>query len=122
MKILRAVSVLFGAAILVLGASARQASAGGIHRWGSAGYCGPGDCGYGGFGAWGYGGGYGGCGTGGCGLSTAGDSAVGYGGDYARYVVGHGPMFPAGDSPHAAYSYGVPVAPAPDTSAGPNRR
>jgi hypothetical protein len=125
MKILRAMSVLFGAAILVLGASAGQASAGGHYGWGSAGCCGGsggcgyGDCGSGGFGARGYGGfvvggGYGGCGSCGCGLSAAGGSPFWIVGDYDPYIIGHGPMFPAGDSPQGAFWYGGP----PDTSAG----
>jgi hypothetical protein len=108
MKILRAVSVLFGAAILMLGASAGHASAGGIDGWGGRG---------------GYG--YGACGSGGCGLSAASGGTCGYVGDYARYVIGHGPMYPAGDY-STGYSYGRPTAPdpptVPNTSAGPNSR
>ena len=121
MKILfRAVSVLFVATILVLGASAGQASAGEIYGLGSSGgsgsygrygYSGRGGCGYDGSADWGYGGcagscGYRGCGSGGCGLSAAGGGA-GIVGDYAPYIVGHGPMFPAGDSPSPAYWYGT---------------
>lgn len=113
MKILRAVCVLFGAAILVLGASAGQASAGGMYCWDSCGACES-------SGAYGYSG---------RGLSAAGGGGCWYGGDYDRYVIGHGPMFPAGDF-LTGYSYGAPTgsntstAPntpaAPNTSAGPN--
>jgi hypothetical protein len=116
MKILRAMSVLLGAAILVLGASAGHASAGGIDGWGSCGARG----GSGGYGYSGRGGcGYGACGSGGCGLSAAGGDTCRYVGDYARYVIGHGPMYPAGDY-STGYSYGTPTA--PNTSAGPNSR
>ena len=103
MKILCAVSILFGAAILVLGASAGAASAGGIYGWGSAGCCG----GSGGYGCAGCGG-YGGCGPGGCAM---GGSTFWYVGDYDRYIIGHGAMYPAGDSPRPAYWYVPPVAP-----------
>lgn len=84
MKTLGARSVVFGAAILLLGASARQASAGEIHSWGYGGYeyGDGGSCGYGGCGPGGYGFGAG-CGC--CGWPPT---------DYARYIVGHGPMFP----------------------------
>jgi hypothetical protein len=117
MKILfRAVSVLLVAPILI-GASAGQASAGEIYGLGSSGGSGSngrygrGGCGYDGSAAWGYGGcagscAYGGCGSGRCGLSAAGGAAFGIVGDYAPYVTGHGPMFPAGDSPSSAYWYG----------------
>jgi hypothetical protein len=127
MKTPRAVSVLFVAAVLVVGASAGQASAGGVSGWGSAGCCGGGGygyggCGYGGCGAQVYGGysvyGYGGCGPGGCGLCAVGGNAFWIVGDYAPYIIGHGPMFPAGNfSP--AYSYTAPAA--PDVSVGPKR-
>src|SRR5580704_16093441 len=116
MKTLRAMSVLFGAAILVLAASAGQASAGGIDGWGSCGACG-GSRGYGYIGRAGCS--YGACGSGGCGLSAAGGGPCGPRAEYARYVVGHGPMYPAGDY-STGYSYGAPTA--PDTSPEPNRR
>jgi len=116
MKILRAVSVLFGAAILVLGASAGQASAGGTDGWDSC-------RGRGGSGGYGYscrgGCGYGAWGSGGCGLSAACGGTFRCVGDYAPYVIGHGPMFPAGDY-SSGYSYGSPTA--PNTLAEPNRR
>ena len=120
MKTLRAVIVLFVAAILVIGTSAGQAPAGGIYGWGSSGCCGDsggygytgcGGCGPWGCGSLGYGGGgvygYGGCGSGGCGSGVAGGPFRCVG-DYAPYVIGHGPMFPAGDySP--AFSYTTPT-------------
>jgi hypothetical protein len=112
MKNLRAVSVLFVAAILVFGASVGQASAGGFYGWGSAGCCGGdgyGGCGSGGCGAWGYGGGYGygGCGFGGCRESVAARGAYPGVTDYAPYIIGHGPMFPAGDNA-VGFSYTTP--------------
>jgi hypothetical protein len=122
MKILCAVSVFFVAAILVFGTSADEAFAGGIYGWGSAGCYrgGGGDCGYGcaswGYGCAGGGGGHSVYGLGRCGLSAA--SGNTYGGDYAPYVIAHGPMFPAGDSPYPAYWYAQPSA--PNTSARPN--
>jgi hypothetical protein len=134
MKTLRSVSVLFGAAILVIAVSAGQASAGGIYGWGSAGCCGDsvGDGYGGGYGqggvyggyigppTWGYGGlargGYVGWGPGGCGLY----SPYWIVGDYDAFIIGHGPMFPAGDSPRGAYWYGGP--PEPETPAAPKRK
>ncbi|HEV8003072.1 MAG TPA: hypothetical protein VGP63_24515 [Planctomycetaceae bacterium] len=119
MKTLRAVIALFVPAVLVLGASAGQASAGGRYGWGSAGCCGS-TGGYGGSGCGGCGGGYGGCGSGcGC-LSASGGSAFWIVGDYAPYIIGHGPMFPAGDSPHPAFWYGGPGGSDPSTA--PSRR
>jgi hypothetical protein len=104
MKILSAVSVLFGAAILVLGASAGQASAATIYPWNSCRDCeGSGECPY----------------TGGCGYRCYGRL------DYDRYVVGHGPMYPAGDI-STGYSYGAPMTPrtppGPKMSPEPNGR
>jgi hypothetical protein len=97
MKILSAASVLFGAAILVLGASAGQASAATIYPWASCwDYCG-------GIGEYPY--------TGGCGYGACGCGYRCYGRlDYDRYVVGHGPMFPAGDN-STGFSYGAPITP-----------
>ncbi len=121
MKTLRARSVLFGAAILLLGASARQASAGEIHGWGSAGFGGHGGYEYSDGGSCGYGA----CGFGGYGLSAAGGCCNWPPTDYARYVVGHGPIYPgAGYTP--AYSYMTPPAPntppATNTPPAPIRR
>ncbi|HET6327321.1 MAG TPA: hypothetical protein VFG04_21750 [Planctomycetaceae bacterium] len=111
MKILRAVIAPSVAAILVLGASA--CSAGGRYGWGSAGCCGGtggygcGGCGSGGGGEFGSAGGcgYGGCGAGSCGWGAAGGSTFWIVGDYTPYIIGHGPMFPAGESPHPAFWY-----------------
>jgi hypothetical protein len=96
MKMLSAVSVLFGAAILVLGASAGPASAATIYPWASCWDCG-------GSGEFPYtaGCGYGECG---CGYRCVGRL------DYDRYVVGHGPMYPAGDY-STGYSYGATITP-----------
>lgn len=111
MKILRAKSILLGAAILLFGASARQASAGEIYGGGP--YAGVGDgSGYGfvdgGFCE------YGACGPCCLGLCPPGSAVLWSAGyphcDYARYVVGHGPMFPAGDI-STGYSYMHPPAP-----------
>jgi hypothetical protein len=132
MKSFRAVMVRFAAPILVIGASAGQAFAGGIYGWGSAGCCG-GSGGYGcsgggvcgsGCGAWGSGGGsygYGGCGPGGCGLGLAGGPCRTVP-DYTPYIIGRGPMFPAGDySPAYSYTaYSTQIA--PDMSVGPKSR
>jgi hypothetical protein len=104
MKILGAVSVLFGAAILVLGASAGQASAAQVYPWATCWDCG-------GSGEFPY--------TGGCSYRCFGRL------DYDRYIVGHGPMFPAGDHSNG-YSYGAPATPntppGPKTSPEPNGR
>jgi hypothetical protein len=115
MKTFRAVSVLFVVASLVLVAVDRQASAGGMYGWSSAGCCGRDGYGYAGYGYGGccqvYGGyvigcGYGGCGPGGCGL----DQGFWIVGDYTPYVIGHGPMFPAGDfSPSFSYTRITPM-------------
>ena len=109
MKTLRAVSVLFVAAVLALDGSADQASAGGFYGWGSAGCCGGGGYGYSGCGSCGYGGlgpwGYGGCG---CRESVAARGYFPGVTDYAPYIIGHGPMFPAGDY-QPAFSYTQPV-------------
>ena len=104
MKILSAVSVLFGAAILVLGASAGQASAATIYPWATGWDCeGSGEYPY----------------TGGCCYRCYGRL------DYDRYVVGHGPMYPAGDN-STGYSYGTPMTPrtppGPKMSPEPNGR
>ncbi len=131
MKTLRATSVLFGAAILLLGAAARPASAGDYARgwgvgWGSyarsyasdeggcecgssdagCGYCGE----YRGYIPWGP--------NGACGCWPR--------AEYARYIVGHGPMFPGGEQ-STGYSYMKPsslmtpiVPPAPNAVPGPN--
>ena len=118
MKIFGVLGVLFGAAMAVLAASAGPASAGEIYPWASAEGCaGCGEYGY--AGSWGYaygayvdGSGYHGPGC--CGRL-----------DYDRYIVGHGPMFPAGDR-LIGYSYGPPITPktlpAANTSPGPNGR
>jgi hypothetical protein len=124
MKTLRVVSTLCVTAILVLGASTGQTSAGGHYGWGSAGGCGGqgyggcGGCGYGGCGA----GGYGGCGAGGCGLGATGGSTFWIVGDYAPYIIGHGPMYPAGDA-LVGYLYPSHATPlAPNTTGVPNPR
>jgi hypothetical protein len=131
MKTLRGVSVTFVAAILVLEGFACQASAGGMSGWGSCGSC-AGDSGYGYGGVRVYGGytilgsggsaggyGYGGCGSGGCGMGAVGGSTFWIVGDYTPYIIGHGPMFPAGDfTPAFSYTaYTTPIA--PDRSAAP---
>ena len=122
MKILRAMSVLSGAAILLLGASARQAPAGEFYGWGSR----PG---------WGPSGGYGYSDRGGCGCGAYGsggwvsEAAVGStfwsASDYPRYIVGHGPMYPGDNYSGPRYSYMTPPAPAaspsPAASTAPNR-
>ncbi len=119
MKILRVVSTVCMTAILVLVASTGQTSAGGHYGWGSAGGCG--GQGYGGCGGCGYGGcGAGGCG--GCGLGGSGGSTFWIVGDYTPYVIGHGPMFPAGDAA-VGYLYPSHAAPLePNTTAMPSRR
>jgi len=48
-----------------------------------------------------------------------GGSTFWYVGDYDRYIIGHGAMYPAGDSPRPAYWYVPPVA--PDTIVTPKR-
>jgi len=96
MKTLYALS-LSVAAILVLGASG-QASAAEFYGLGSAGCCGGG--GYGGCGCGGHG--YAGCGSGGCGVGY-GYGTFWYVGDYAPYVLGHGPMYISGDRPTGVY-------------------
>jgi hypothetical protein len=124
MKTLRVVRILWVAAILALGASTGQTSAGEHYGWGSAGGCGGqgyggcGGCGCGGCGA----GGYGGCGAGGCGLSATGGITFWIVGDYAPYIIGHGPMYPAGDVA-VGYLYPSNAAPlAPNTTGVPNPR
>jgi hypothetical protein len=97
MKILRAISLLSGAAILLLGASAGQASAGEFYGWGSCAGCGA----SGGYGAYGSGG-------------WVSDAAVGStyfsSSDYPRYILGHGPMFPGDNYTGPRYSYMQPPA------------
>jgi hypothetical protein len=115
MKILRAVSVLSGAAILLLGASARQASAGEIYGWGSCPRCGGSGYGYSDRGGCGYGAYV----SGGWGLEAAVGSSFGSTSDYPRYIVGHGPMYPGENYSGPRYSYMTP--PAPAASAAPNR-
>jgi hypothetical protein len=126
MKIFRAVSILCVAAILVLGTSAGQSSAGELYGLGSCGACGGGGgygssgstgCVYGGFvvlrcGGGAGGSGYGACGPGGCG-GAGGFSSFWIVGDYFPYVIGHGPMFPAGDAAvgFSYTTYGGTVAP-----------
>ena len=110
MKILGTKSVLFGAAILAVGASAGPAFAGEIHGWASCGACGGGYA-YASRGGYGYGGCFG------CGASCYGRL------EYDRYIVGHGPMYPAGDI-LTGYSYGAPsptkTPPTPNTSPVPS--
>jgi hypothetical protein len=111
MKTLGVVSVLFGAAV-VLGV-AGSASAG-FYPWASpCGVCdGPnaGEYPTGGYNL-------GACGGGGCGWRCYGRM------DYDRYIIGHGPMFPAGDH-SIGFSYGATITPktppAPNTAPGPN--
>ena len=113
MKILRSISILSGAALLLLGASTRQASAGEFYGWNSCAGCGAG-------GGYGYNGGYG--------YSSGGwvsDAAVGStyftSTDYPRYIVGHGPMYPGDNYTGPRYSYMQTPAPAvpPTPALGP---
>jgi hypothetical protein len=122
MKILRAISVLSGAAILLLGASARQASAGEFYGWGSCPGCGA-SGGYGYSDRGGYG--YGAYGSGGWISDAAVGSTFWSSIDYPRYIVGHGPMYPGENYSGPRYSYMTPPAPAaspsPAASTAPNR-
>jgi hypothetical protein len=101
MKILRAISLLSGTAILLLAASAGQVSAGEFYGWGSCASCGPGG---------GYG--YGAYGSGGWVSEAAVGSTYFSSTDYARYVVGHGPMYPGDNYSGPRYSYMTQPAPA----------
>jgi hypothetical protein len=116
MKVLRAISVISGAAILLLGASARQASAGEFYGWGSCPSCG-GSGGYGYSDRGGYG--YGAYVSGGWVSDAAVGSTFWSSSDYPRYIVGHGPMYPGENYSGPRYSY--MTQPAPAASAAPNR-
>jgi hypothetical protein len=115
MKILRTISVFSGAAILLLAASAPQASAGEFYGWGSCPGCG-GNSGYGYSDRGSYG--YGSYGSGRWDMNAAVGSTYWSSSEYSRYVVGHGPMYPAENYPGPRYSYMTPAT--PDTSATPS--
>ena len=121
MKILRAISVLSGAAILLLGASARQATAGEFYGWGSCSGCGVGGYGYSDRGGYGYGA----YGSGGWISDAAVGSTFWSASEYPRYIVGHGPMYPGDNYTGPRYSYMTPPAPAASPSSAastaPNR-
>jgi hypothetical protein len=110
MKLLRAISLLSGSAILLLAASTRQASAGEMYGWGSY----PGCAGCGGYGySGGYG--YGAWGSGGYSMGAGVTNTFWMATEYDRYIVGHGPMFPGENYPGPKYSYKQP--PEPETPA-----
>jgi hypothetical protein len=111
MKTFRAMSILWGAAILVVGASAGPASAGPMYGGDSCcdgaayGYISRPDLG-----------------SGGCGFGNVGYFQCGCRAEYARYIVGHGPMYPAGENSNG-YSYGAQITPkTPTTPPAPNGR
>jgi hypothetical protein len=110
MKILRAFSVLSGTAILLLGASAGQASAGEFYGWGSCAGCGAGG---------GYGYGYGAYASGGWVSDAAVGSTYFSSTEYPRYIVGHGPMYPGDSYSGPRYSYMTPPTPAASPAPAP---